>query len=168
MSRSVRDERTRGDESAAPSSSAQTLAALTWIQNADPALLAAMAEALRPYLADAAPRLLNPDEAARALGVTRTTLTRAARADRVVGATRAGKAWRFDSESLQLLPPKRETMTPAPTARRSTTARRTSTTADAIRNPHPQGRGPDRRTPWIGEAVPPTPRQSGVFAGGDH
>jgi len=73
--------------------------------------------------------LLTPADAAERIGVHPKTLTRAAAAGRVTGATRVGRHWRFDPVSLSLQPPAGiPRMVAAPSARRSS-----STVADVIR-----------------------------------
>lgn len=66
-----------------------------------------LAERLRPFLNGVvdAPDLLTPTEAARRLQVSSRTLTRAAAAGRVPGATRVGRGWRFAADRLALRPP---------------------------------------------------------------
>jgi len=53
-----------------------------------------------------AQRLLTPEQAAEQLGIAASTLRKAARDGRVVGAHRQGvKLWRFRADQLELLPP---------------------------------------------------------------
>jgi len=99
----------------------------------DDRALAQLADRLRPYLASPDPyALLTPSAAAERLGLHPKTLVRAAGAGRVPGARRVGSGWRFDPETLDVLPVTR--VPPAKTARtlRKTPAKNTSV-VDAIR-----------------------------------
>lgn len=58
--------------------------------------------------------LLTPAQAAARLSVHPKTLTRAAAAGRVRGATRVGRAWRFAAAELALEPPSPVLPMPAP------------------------------------------------------
>jgi excisionase family DNA binding protein len=81
-------------------------------------------------------RLLSPTEAAVRLGVHPKTLTRAAAAGRVVGATRVGRHWRFDPAQLALESPHAASAAPPTVARFRARAR--GGAADAIRTGRPR------------------------------
>jgi excisionase family DNA binding protein len=103
------------------------------LADAAPAELAALAEQLQPYLEHRDDELLTPELAAERLGVHPKTLTRAANAGRVAGATRVGSRWRFHASELELRGVPRApatTTTPAPPARPRT---QSNPTAEAIR-----------------------------------
>jgi excisionase family DNA binding protein len=64
-----------------------------------------LASRLTGRLGDSHGALLTPAQAAARLSVHPKTLTRAAAAGRVRGATRVGRAWRFAAADLALEPP---------------------------------------------------------------
>ena len=89
--------------------SAQDLAAAL-LDSLDNEALAALAERLRPHLAESGPdggRLLDPREAAARLGLHERTVARMAREGRIPGAVKVGRAWRFPADRLVTRPPLR-------------------------------------------------------------
>ena len=99
----------------------------------DDRALAQLADRLRPYLAGPdSHALLTPAAAAERLGLHPKTLVRAAGAGRVPGARRIGSGWRFDPETLDVLPMQGGTREKTPRALTKTPAKNTSV-VDAIR-----------------------------------
>jgi excisionase family DNA binding protein len=88
--------------------STQGLAAAL-LNSLDNEALAALAERLRPHLAepDSDGRLLDPREAAVRLGLHERTVARMAREGRIPGAVKVGRAWRFPADRLVTRPPLR-------------------------------------------------------------
>lgn len=80
------------------------------LDSLDNEALAALAERLRPHLAERDPgggELLSPREAAGRLGLHERTVARMAREGRIPGAVKIGRSWRFHSERLSPRPPLR-------------------------------------------------------------
>ena len=102
------------------------------LDDLEPQELEELANRLRPFL-ESSQRpagLLSPAEAATQLGIHSKTLTRAAKAGRVLGAQQVGRSWRFDAATLAVYPPTADRPEAASSARRRRT---TSHTSDAIR-----------------------------------
>lgn len=99
----------------------------------DDRALAQLADRLRPYLAGPdSHALLTASAAAERLGLHPKTLVRAAGAGRVPGARRVGSGWRFDPETLDVLPVMRVPQAKTARTLRKTPAKTTSA-VDAIR-----------------------------------
>jgi excisionase family DNA binding protein len=75
------------------------------------------AERLRPYLVDNTGRLLDAREAAAMLGLHPDTLVRMARTGRI-RAVKAGRAWRFRADQLDISPSRQATVSALPSAPR--------------------------------------------------
>lgn len=71
------------------------------IEELDDSAVRSLAGRLHPYLHDEPDRLLNAREAATLLGLHPETLARMARAGRI-WAVKAGRAWRFRADRLQI------------------------------------------------------------------
>lgn len=86
--------------------------AVALLDSLDNEALAALAERLRPHLADHdadGARLLDPREAAARLGLHERTVARMAREGRIPGAVKIGRGWRFPANRLVTRPPERPT-----------------------------------------------------------
>lgn len=80
------------------------------LDSLDNEALAALAERLRPHLAESDPdggSLLDPREAAARLGLHERTVARMAREGRIPGAVKIGRGWRFPADRLETRPPRR-------------------------------------------------------------
>jgi excisionase family DNA binding protein len=100
--------RTPGTEVRLVSEQGRLAAAL--LDSLDNEALAALAQRLRPHLAEPDPdggRLLDPREAAARLGLHERTVARMAREGRIPGAVKIGRGWRFPADRLATQPPPR-------------------------------------------------------------
>lgn len=82
-----------------------------------PELARALAEPLRPYLVPAGDRMLDAVEAGEILRLHPDTVVRMAREQRIPGAEKAGRAWRFRADQLEVLPTRGLVPPPRPSAR---------------------------------------------------